>query len=442
MSNSDFLSRTPPNDTVTERALLGAILKKPGILAGLLGKIEARDFYDVRNQRVFEAMVRLMAESEPIDAFMVVDALRRAGDLACFGDEKDAARLLIDSVILEGFPSFAESYARTIHDLALIRDCGSTAYNLAMRSFDAGDAREFLANGQTELAKVYARQVSERPELPAVLTRVLDAIGQPDDAGFPTGFRDFDDTLNGGFRPGQLIVLAGQTSKGKSALALNIAANFARQGRPALFFSLEMPEEQLARRLLFAEAQVSLRRMRFPNADENERLLYADSKLRDLPLSIQYRPGLRPLEVRAEAQRRRAQWGGLSLIVVDYVGLAQPDTKQERREREVASITRELKLIAGELNCVVIACAQLNREVDHRENAKPRLSDLRDSGALEQDCDTAAFISQPDPDDNARRITILKNRDGALGEFTLSFRPEMVRFENLGADAQGEEAAA
>jgi replicative DNA helicase len=434
MSNdTDFLRRVPPRDVDTEQVLLSAILLRPEILSALLAKIEVRDFYDPRNERVFAAMVRLISESTPIDAYTLIDALRRTGELAEVGGpegEKAGTQYLVEIAARGGFPTHAKVYARAIHDLAVRRDFGRTAYDLALKSFEEGDTREFLTCAQNRLTRVYARQIEERPELADVLDEVVSGAGKPDPACLSTGFRDFDDALDGGFGAGQLIVLAGQTSKGKSALALNLAVNFAKRAQGAIFLSLEMPEKQLARRLLFGEAQVSLRRAAVLEESETERLRHARERLRDLHLAIEYRPGLRPLEVRAEAHRRRAEWGSLSLIVVDYVGLAQPDTRQERREREVAAITRDLKLIAGELNCVVIGVTQLNREVDRRESPIPRLSDLRDSGAVEQDADVVAFIYELEGSDN-REIAIAKARDGALSWFKLAFRPEMVRFEDV-----------
>jgi replicative DNA helicase len=429
MSNDyDFLSRPAPCDLVTERALLGAVLVKPEILPGLLTGIDPQDFYEPRNEKLFEAMLRLLSQSAPVDdVAILVDALRRKGDLATFGGSAEDASRYIAAVAAEsGAPSAARIYAGVIRNIALIRESGRAYYRLAQQSFEVLDARVFFAEAQSEVSRIYARLVSDEPE-PAALDEVLEGI---DSDYWSTGFRDFDNLLDGGFRAGQLVVLAAQTSRGKSALALNLASNLALAGQRVIFLSAEMSRKQLRQRLYFGEAGVSLKRRRFLSQEETRRLLLADDKLRELKLAIQYKPGLRPLDVRAEAQRLRSEWGGLALIVVDYVGLMSPDSRQERREREVASITRDLKLIAGEMNCVVLACAQLNRQIDHREQSPPRLSDLRDSGAIEQDADMVAFIHQPDRDEAQRKVIIAKNRDGALGEFTLAFRPELTRFED------------
>jgi replicative DNA helicase len=429
----DFLSQAPPAAMETERMLLSAVLKNFDVLPQLIRLVEPRDFHDPRCQAVFTAMRELLSKGTPIDRTTLTNALRRAGQLSSFGGERDAMQYLAETELaIAGWPTAAENYARAIHDVALIREAGQAANRIAWKSFEAGDAGEFLPEAQAELGRIAQRQVTDEPDLPAILDRALEGTANRDRYYLPTGFRDLDGLLDGGLKRGQLIVVGALTSNGKSALSLNIAANVVKAGLPALFLSAEMSTEELGDRLLYGEAGVSLKRRRFLDAVEREKLLTANNRLRDVKLAMRYRPGFRPLDVRAEAQKLRAEWGGLSLIVCDYVNRMRPDNNREQtREREVASISGELKLIAGELGCAVIACAQFNRQINHRDDVEPRLSDFKESGALEQDADIAVLIHQPDPgDETEKRIIVAKNRSGAKGSFTLAFAPELTKFSD------------
>jgi len=428
----DFQSQPPPAVIETERMLLSAVLKQDKVLPQLIRLVEPRDFHDPRCQAAFTAMCELLSKGTPIDMTTVTNALRRAGQLSTFGGERDAIQYLAETELaIAGWPAAAEDYARAIHDVALIRDAGQAANRIAWKSLEAGDGEELLANAQAELGRISQRRVTDDPDLPAILDEALErtAPENRDRYYLPTGFRDLDGLLDGGFKREQLVVVAASTSNGKSALSLNIATNIAKAGLPALFFSAEMTTGELGDRLLYGEAGVSLKRQRFLDAEEKNKLMAAANRLREMKLAIRRRPGFRPLDVRAEAQKLRAEWGGLSLIVADYVNRMRPDNNREQtREREVASISGELKLIAGELGCAVIACAQFNRQFNYRDD-EPRLSDLKESSAIEQDADIAVLIHQPDPDDETeKRIIVAKNRSGAKGSFTLAFAPEMTKF--------------
>jgi replicative DNA helicase len=428
---SDFLSREPIRDLEAEQGLLAAILERPAILPSVLPFIEADDFYNERNRRVFAAFVRLFSEQCPVDGITVIDALRRSGDLTLVTPQH-----LSDLAAHLGFPSHAEAYARTIHDIALRRDLGRVAYQIAVESLEATDAAGFFAMTQAQLNKIYARRAPEHPSLRETLEAVFADFDRPASTHyFPTGLAALDTALGGGLAPGDLIVVAAITGQGKSTLSLNIAANFAMRGDGALFASLEMQERKLARRLVFAEAKVSMTGAEPLAESERERLEHARRTFADAPLHIVYAPGITPTRLRAAAERFRLESGApLQLIVVDYIGLMRSDSREERREREIAAISRELKLLAGDLRCPVIACAQFNREVDRREGNVPRLADLRDSGAVEQDADVALFIYH-DPKKSApndARLIIAKNRDGVECSIPVRHFRNQTRFESIG----------
>jgi replicative DNA helicase len=426
---SDLLGKVPPCDLEAEQGLLAAILERPTILASVMNFVASEDFYGPRNARVFAACVRLFAENTPIDGITLIDALRRTGDLTAV-----TTRYVAELAAHLGFPTHAEAYAHTIRDIALRRDLGQAAYQIANDSFDATDAAEFFTKAQTALSRIYARQVPDGPSFSETLGDVFADIDRPLGAGnFKTGLSGLDDALSGGLSAGDLVIVAAQTGQGKTSLGLNIAASFAKRDDGALYASLEMSERKLVRRLLFAEAQVSMTRAISGVSDaERRQLENARRTFADRPLRIVYAPGLTPSKLRAAAERFRLESSApLRLIIADYVGLMRSDRREERREREVAAITRDLKLLAGDLNCAVIACAQFNREVDKRGGSIPRLADLRDSGAIEQDADVVLFIyhdpKQPPPNDAV--LIIAKNRDGAECQIPVRHIKSQTRFE-------------
>jgi replicative DNA helicase len=435
----DFLSRPAPSDLQAEISIIGAILVRPELLPAILQLVAPPDLSDTKAAAAYAAQIRSFCENSPADdPITLVDSIRSVGDLEKFGDAKEATVWLANVAASVPDPTHGLHYARIVHDIALRRDFGRIAYGLALESFDAADAREFLINAQSEFAKIYSRQAPDRPATAEMLRQTLANLAEEDRDCMSTGFPDLDRVLGGGFRPGELIVLAAPTGQGKSTFALNIAANCARAGRGAIFFSLEMREAENARRLLFSESRINHLRLATPGGltlDESERLRRVVDTFAGLKLEIQYRPGLNPITVRAIAQRFREQWrGNLGLVVCDYIGLMRSDERQERREREVASITRELKLTAAELDCTILAVAQLNREIAHRDDGRPRLSDLRDSGAIEQDADVVAFIHH-EPGSERAEIVIEKNRRGPRTKVALVHRAGMTRFDAAGESA-------
>lgn len=421
------LSRVPPHDALAEQAVLCGVLVRPEVMADVMTVCDGTDFYQVKNQCVFEAMMRLWSESSPIDAITLIDALRRAGDFDKGADDKYVLEIVASHVDV---PAMAPVHARIVHELALKRSLAAAATKIASAIFDGdGDSTTLISEAQQALDTLRDRQTRTRKSTAHYLREAVDQLDDLAADAFSTGFPGLDRALAGGFRPSQLITVAGPTSRGKSAFALNVAAHVARNAGGALIFSLEMSERELARRLLFSEAQVA-----HPLTAEKisegarERIQHTADRFANLKFEFQYRPGLTPSILRAVAQQFARKWdGNLKLIIADYIGLMRPNGPQERREREVAAITRELKLIAGELGCAVLGVAQLNREIAHREDGLPRLSDLRDSGAVEQDSDIVMFLAERE---GTTSLIIQKSRSGPLATVPLTFRASMTRFED------------
>ena len=346
----DILRHVPPHDELAEQAILASVLERPSIFAEVRIALEPDDFYRESHRAIYRAMLApIDAKREPIDAVTLIDMLRTNGDLESIGGGGYVTEMLARTADI--IPSHAPSHARLIHELATQRALASAATDIASRVYDGGEnSRSLIADAQTALDRLRERQVRERKSTADVLHETIASLDDVVSEARATGFRSLNREVAGGFRAGELIVVAAPTGRAKSTLALSIAANMAKAGRAAVFFSLEMTERELARRLLFADAQVDHLAINDLRPAERERLLYAAHDFAVRRLAIEYRPKLSPAIVRAVAQGFRREWGALDLVVADYVQLMGPDARQQNREREVASITRELKCVAGELD--------------------------------------------------------------------------------------------
>ena len=430
------------HDLDAERALIGCVMLDNGVMDEV--EVDPRDFYSPQNAAVWMACIRLHRRSEPIDLVTLCSDLAHMGDLERAGDDERLVELA-ERVPTSGA---AASHARTIRHWARIRalvtGCNAA---IAKTHVPTEDLEELLDECESDLSKVFtdARDTDTVEDSRLVATRVMEDLAKRDDEGGSTGIRTgFDglDRLLGGMEPGQLILLAGRPGMGKSSLARALAETAATVG-PTLTFSLEMPSEEWIRGMGLSRGRVDGQRARTGRMTREDwtRITTALGEVASLPLWIDDTPGITPLQLRSRARRVRARCGGLALIVVDYLQLMQPSDRADSTERAVGSISTRLKEIAKELEVPVLALSQLNRELERRtDDKRPRLSDLRHSGSLEQDADVVLFVYREHvyfpkkADPRSAEIIVAKQRSGSTGVVRVAWFGEHTRFEPI---AQG-----
>jgi replicative DNA helicase len=446
----------PPHNEEAEASVLGAILLTEQALDGVLLEVGLRpaDFYRPRHQLIFGAMIRLKEKAEPeaVDALTVSEELRRADELEKAGGESYVKSL---PAVVPALGAVLD-YARIVKEHALLRSILVTTRQIQDDVVaHRGDARELIERAESILFKIgHDGGMSEMKTIEAVLHEEIDKLEELSRSdvgltGTPSGFQDIDD-LTGGFQPGNLIVLAARPSMGKSTLATNIVENAAiEHGRPVALFSLEMSETELAHRFIASQAKVSsdeLRKGRV-KSDRWPKVLRAVEKLARAPIYIDDSSDISVLEMRAKARRLHARSpNGLGLLIVDYLQLIRPDGRADSRVEQVGQISRGLKILARELAIPVIAVSQLSRAVESRNPPIPMLSDLRESGQVEQDSDVVMFVFRDEYYNRESErlgeadIIFAKHRNGPVGEVTLTFQPRYPRFSSMyrerGIDAQ------
>jgi replicative DNA helicase len=404
--------------------------------------VEPHHFYRPLHRLVYEAMWDLYRRSEPVDAVGVSEELRRRDELESVGGYAFLGELA------SAVPATANAghYARIVRETFLLRELIRAGQEIAELGFSSSDdVPTTIDRAESVVYEVSQRRShSEFASMNELMHRALDVIEHRYDhkapvTGLASGFVDLD-KVTMGFNPGNLIMIAGRPSMGKTALALNMATHTALRSETGVaVFSLEMSAEEVAERLLSAEANVDSKRIRtgFLHDSDWERLHRAAGKLHTAPIFIDESPFVSVLEMRARC-RRMASRHALGLVVVDYIQLMEPrDTRQENRATVVAQISRGLKILARELGVPVVACAQLNRAPEARVDKRPLLGDLRESGSLEQDSDIVMFIyrdsyyHQDSPDRGLAEVIVAKNRNGPTGTVQLSFLDHCTRFENV-----------
>ncbi len=452
----DAAGSVPPHNEEAEASVLGAILLTEQALDGVILEIglKAEHFYRPRHQLVFGAMVRLKEKAEPeaVDALTVCDDLRRAGELEEAGGEAYVHSLptVVPAV------GAVMHYARIVRDDALLRSLLSTTRDIQGEVLaHRGEPRELIERAEAALFRIgHDGGTAEMRTLESVLHEEVDKLEELSRkdvglTGTPSGFTDLDG-LTGGFQPGNLIVIAARPSMGKSTLATNIAENAAIDyGVPVALFSLEMSETELAHRFIASQAKVSsdeLRKGRV-RGERWPKVLNAVEKLASAPIFLDDSSDIGVLEMRAKARRLHSKHG-LGLIVVDYLQLVRPDGRSDSRVEQVGQISRGLKILARELDIPVIAVSQLSRAVESRHPPIPMLSDLRESGQLEQDADVVMFVYREDYyDDESERtgeadVIMAKHRNGPIGKVGLTFLSKYPRFANLYRDRSTDGVAA
>lgn len=432
--------QVPPHNLDAEDSVLGAVMLSQDAANVALEKLTAEDFYKPAHQMIFEAVVALFDGNQPIDAITVADHLRRTAQLDRIGG------VGYITALLDGVPTTSNIgyYADIVDETAARRRlmaAGREVGSLAMES--ARPISEVLDSAEQAIFKVAEKKVGDGlqplgPILQPTLEKIEELGARGDEiTGLPTGFRDLDRML-AGLHPANLFVVAARPSMGKSALALNIAQNVSEAGHPVAIFTLEMSREEVVQRLLSSMASVDSQKLRTGKLSPElwQKVVRETSRLYQMPLFVDDSPDLTVTAIRAKC-RRMSRKTGLGLVVVDYLQLMQGGASQESRQQEIADISRSLKNLARELHVPVIAVSQLNRALEQRENKRPRLGDLRESGAIEQDADIVAFIYRdeyynPGSDQpGAAEINIAKHRAGAVGTVMMNFAAEFTRFRNF-----------
>ena len=435
--------RVPPHNIEAEESLLGAMLLSKEAIATAVETVNAADFYKPAHAHLFEAIVTLYGAGEPVDPVTVAEALHRAGVLDGVGGKNAILR------IQTGTPaaSNAAFYARIVADHALLRRLVAVGSEIAELGYTLPeDITEVLDRAESLVFDVAnRRQTTSLRGIHATLQDSLahlEALFEHDGqtTGVPSGYRDLDEVLLG-WQPSNLIVVAARPGQGKTAFALGAATHAAvREQRPVIFFSMEMGYLELTQRILASEAGINSRLLRTGRIPESDwtKISSTVGRLAEAPLFIDDNPHLTVMDMRAKCRRLKSQQGDLGLVVVDYLQLMSTPRKSENRQVEVSELSRGLKVLARDLDVPVIALSQLNRSLEYRQDKRPMLADLRESGALEQDADVVAFIYRDDayhPDSSEKgiaEIIVAKHRNGPTAKIRLAFLEHLTRFANLG----------
>ncbi len=435
--------KLPPQNLDAEVSLLGAALIDETVLTRVSDKLAADDFYDKRHNLIYDAMLRLYEHHKPVDLLTLSDELKKKDELTAAG----GAEYLTELSNQVPTAAHAESYAEIIAQNAMRRRLITASARIAELGFDeARNVDELLEGAESHLFAVSDKALrQDLASLEQILTESFDRMEELHRdkgklRGVKTGYRDMDNLL-AGFQRSDLIVLASRPAMGKSTFALNLAHNVAVQEKQAvLVFSLEMSKEQLVDRMLADEAGVDAWNIRTGNLsdDDFEKLSSAMGVLAEAPIYIDDTPGMSVLEMRTKS-RRAMHEHPLGLIVVDYLQLMSGSTRGygDNRVQEISEISRGLKLIARELNVPVLALSQLSRSVESRNPPHPQLSDLRESGSIEQDADIVMFLYREDyynPETDRPHVTdvmVRKHRNGPTGNIELFFHPERMKFMSL-----------
>jgi len=446
--------RTPPHSVEAEQAVLGGLLLDASAWDNVADILRTHDFYRPDHRLVFDAIGHLAAQNQPLDAVTVSEHLERAGKLT------DAGGLSYIGSLARDTPTAANvrAYAEIVRERSLLRQLLKAGTDIAASVFnnEGETARELvdMAEGKVfEIAEQGLRggregAVSIQTLMPGLIDQIDEWHSNPNALrGLPTGFDEFD-KKTGGLRPGDLIIVAGRPSMGKTTFAVNMAEYAALKSdvkASVAIFSMEMPSEQLMTRMLASIGRVHLGHIRSGQISDDDwpRITGAAGQLSEARIFIDETPGLSPTELRARA-RRVSREHGLSLVVVDYLQLMQVPGNTENRATEISEISRGLKALAKELKVPVIALSQLNRGVEQRTDKKPVMSDLRESGAIEQDADMILLIYREEvydkntPKRGMAEIDLAKHRNGETGTFVLSFQGQYSRFVNYVPDSYAE----
>lgn len=438
-----MLDRVPPQNIEAEQSVLGAMLISRDAISEAAQILVDKDFYREAHRIAFSTMVEIFNRNDPVDLITVTEQLRKTNQLEKVGG------ITFLTALANSIPSAANIvyHAKIVKEKSQLRALINTATTIAALGYEDDDDVDVVLDKSEKMILEVAnnRTVGDFMPIKTILLDTFSKIEQMHEAkggitGLSTGFKDLD-KLTSGFQPSDLILVAARPSMGKTAFTLNIATHAAvRKKEPVAFFSLEMSKEQLVQRMLCSEGGIDSQRMRTGGLlDEDwQHLISAADRLSSSPVFIDDTAGITIMELRSKARRLKLE-KGLSLIIIDYLQLMQGKggSKGDNRQQEISEISRSLKALARELNVPVIALSQLSRSVEARQVKKPMLSDLRESGSLEQDADIVMFLYREDyydPDTENKNITdiiIAKHRNGPVDTVQLYFQKEFTRFGNL-----------
>jgi len=438
--------RVPPHSIEAEQSVLGGLLLDNAAWDRIADLVKEDDFYRYDHRIIFQHVVKLINATKPADVITVYESMTTAGKA------EEVGGLAYLNALAQNTPSAANirRYAEIVRDRGVLRKLITVADEISTDAFNpqGKEVKQMLDAAESKIfaiAEEGARGAAGWMEIQPLLTQVVERIDElynrdhtSEITGVPTGFIDLD-RMTSGLQPGDMIVVAGRPSMGKTAFSMNIGENVAiESGLPVAVFSMEMGGAQLAMRMLGSVGRLDQHRLRTGRLIDEDwpRLTHAIQKMNEAQIYIDETPALSPIELRARARRLARQCGKLGLIIIDYLQLMSGNGGGENRATEISEISRSLKGLAKELHCPVIALSQLNRSLEQRPNKRPVMSDLRESGAIEQDADVILFIYRdqvynPDsPDKGTAEIIIGKQRNGPIGTVRLAFLGEYTKFAN------------
>ncbi len=434
------IAKLPPQSVEAEEAILGAVLANPTVLTKIVEYIKPESFYKPANRMVYEAVLSLFARNEAIDIVTVSEFLRESDKLEIIGGRAYVNDLALSVVTTAN----VEFYAKIVQEKAIKRSLINAGSEIVTMAYDNNSTESTLDAAEKLIFNIASQKNTS--DLTPVKDLVLNTYEQieyrynhrDELTGVPTGFYDFDQ-MTSGLQTSDLIILAARPSMGKTALALNIAQNVALRGNKAVaIFSLEMPKNQLVRRMLCSEAEVDMQRLKSGHMQPKdwEKLTNAMNVFADAPIYIDDAGSLTVLDLRAKCRRLAMEEKNLGLIVIDYLQLMEGSSSDDRNQ-QISAISRGLKTLARELDLPIIALSQLSRGVESRNDKRPMMSDLRDSGAIEQDADIVMFVYRDEyynKEETENRgkaeLVIAKHRNGPVGNINLLFQSSITKFKN------------
>ncbi len=448
LKTDPLLNRTPPHDIDAEESLLSAIFINNDNLLDITEILTPEDFYKGAHKKIFRVILELASREEAADLVTVANALNEKDELESIGGAaylasiSDAAPVAVNALL----------YAKIIRGKASLRELINSSSKIIERCLeDKGDFKEIIDFAESSIFNISERKSSGSfKSLGELINLNIDQLEEQQGkdgglSGLSTGYPRLN-SITSGLQGSDLIIIAARPSMGKTAFALNLARNVALEERkPVAVFSLEMSNEQLSMRLLTSEARIDSNRLRtgFISQEDWQNATDAAGVLNEMPIFIDDSPNITVMDVRAKARKLYQKHGELGLVIIDYLQLMKAPFRSDRRDLEIAEISRSLKALAKELNIPVIALSQLNRMLEQRADKRPMMSDLRESGALEQDADIIAFIyrdevynKEPDnPKKGTAEIIVAKNRNGATGVALMHFHGQFTRFEELAPES-------